>query len=157
MNWDIVRDKEQAGSTYQDVHSPLSRLHQARLNDSFIQLTSLCAGAWRADGETRERTVKSKIQYFWHKSGDTDDVYIGFGTLSHRGTAVAQWLRYYATNRKVADSIPDGVIGNFHWHNPSDRTMVPGVDSVSNRNQYQDYFVWGKRGRCVRLTTLPPS
>jgi len=122
MNWDIVRDKEQAGSTYQDVHSPLSRLHQARLNDSFIQLTSLCAGAWRADGETRERTVKSKIQYFWHKSGDTDDVYIGFGTLSHRGTAVAQWLRYCATNRKVADSIPDGVIGNFHWHNPSDRT-----------------------------------
>jgi hypothetical protein len=28
--------------------------------------------------------------------------------------AVAQWLSYYATNRKVADSIPDGVIGIFH-------------------------------------------
>jgi hypothetical protein len=27
---------------------------------------------------------------------------------------VAQWLRYCATNRKVADSIPDGVIGIFH-------------------------------------------
>ena len=27
------------------------------------------------------------------------------------GTAVAQWLRCYATNRKVAGSIPDGVIG----------------------------------------------
>jgi hypothetical protein len=26
------------------------------------------------------------------------------------GTAVAQWLRYCATNRKVAGSIPDGVI-----------------------------------------------
>jgi hypothetical protein len=39
---------------------------------------------------------------------------------------VAQWLRYCATNRKVAGSIPDGVIGIFHWHNASDRTMALG-------------------------------
>jgi len=31
-----------------------------------------------------------------------------------------------ATNRSVAGSIPDGVIGIFHWHNPSDRTMTLG-------------------------------
>jgi hypothetical protein len=37
---------------------------------------------------------------------------------------VAQLLRYCATNRKVAGLIPDGVNGIFHWHNPSDRTMV---------------------------------
>jgi hypothetical protein len=30
------------------------------------------------------------------------------------GIAVAQWLRYCATNRKVAGSIPDGVIEIFH-------------------------------------------
>ena len=30
------------------------------------------------------------------------------------GTSVAQWLRCCATNRKVAGSIPDGVIGMFH-------------------------------------------
>ena len=30
------------------------------------------------------------------------------------GTVVAQWLRCRATNRKVAGSIPDGVIGIFH-------------------------------------------
>jgi len=29
------------------------------------------------------------------------------------GTAVAQWLRFCATNRKVGGSIPDGVIGIF--------------------------------------------
>jgi hypothetical protein len=39
---------------------------------------------------------------------------------------VAQWFRYCATNRKVAGSIPDGIIGIFHWHNPSDRTMALG-------------------------------
>jgi len=31
---------------------------------------------------------------------------------SCQGTAVAQWLRCCAINRKVAGSIPDGVIGN---------------------------------------------
>jgi hypothetical protein len=34
--------------------------------------------------------------------------------MNSLGTAVAQWLRYCATNRKVAGSIPDGVIGIFH-------------------------------------------
>ena len=40
------------------------------------------------------------------------------------GTTVAQWLRRCATNQMVAVSIPAGVIGIFHWHNPSDRTMA---------------------------------
>jgi hypothetical protein len=31
-----------------------------------------------------------------------------------RGTAAAQWLRCCATNRMVAGSIPDDVIGIFH-------------------------------------------
>jgi len=29
----------------------------------------------------------------------------------------------------------------------------PGVDSASHRNEYQEYFLGGKGGRCVRLTT----
>jgi len=28
----------------------------------------------------------------------------------------------------------------------------PGVDSASNINEYQEYFLGGKGGRCVRLT-----
>jgi len=35
--------------------------------------------------------------------------------------------------------------------------MTPGVDSASNRNEYQVYFLGGKCDRFVRLTTLPPS
>ena len=30
----------------------------------------------------------------------------------------------------------------------------PGVDSASNRNEYQEHFLRGKCGRCVRLTTF---
>jgi hypothetical protein len=33
----------------------------------------------------------------------------------------------------------------------------PEFDSASNRNEYQEYFLRGKGGRCVGLTTLPPS
>ena len=55
-----------------------------------------------------------------------------------RGTAVAQWLRCFATNRKVAGSIPAGVNGFFIDINPSDRTTALGstqpLTDRSNRN-----------------------
>jgi hypothetical protein len=35
-------------------------------------------------------------------------------------------VKVCATNLKVASLIPDGVIGFFRWHNPSDRTMALG-------------------------------
>jgi hypothetical protein len=48
------------------------------------------------------------------------------------------WLRHCATNWKVASSIPDDVIGIFHWHNPSDCTMALGsvrnLTEMSTRN-----------------------
>ena len=65
-------------------------------------------------------------------------------------------MRHCATSRKVAGSIPDGVNGFFHSRNPSGRTMAPGstqpLTEMSTRN-----ISWGKGGRCVGLTTLPPS
>ena len=42
------------------------------------------------------------------------------------GTAVAQWLRCCATNRKVPGSIPDGVFEIFYCLNLSDRTKAVG-------------------------------
>jgi len=60
------------------------------------------------------------------------------------GRAVTQWLRCCATNRKVAGLITYGVIGIFHWHNPSDRTMALGstqpVTEMSTR-----IISWGWR------------
>jgi hypothetical protein len=41
------------------------------------------------------------------------------------GTRWHSWLRHCATSRKVAVSIPNGVIGIFHWLNPSGRNMAP--------------------------------
>ena len=47
-------------------------------------------------------------------------------------------MRRCATCRKVMGSIPDGVTGIFHWHNPSSRTMALGLTQplteLSTRN-----------------------
>jgi hypothetical protein len=72
-----------------------------------------------------------------------------------RWTAVAQWLRYCATNQKVAGSMPDCVMEFFIDINP-DRTMALG--STQSLTEMSTRCVsCGKCGRCVRLTTLPPS
>jgi len=48
-------------------------------------------------------------------------------------------LRHCVISRKVASSIPDG----------------PRAATASNRIEYQEYFLGGKGGRCVGLTSLP--
>jgi len=40
------------------------------------------------------------------------------------GTRWRSWLRHCAASRKVAGSIPDAVIGIFHWHNTSGGTVA---------------------------------
>jgi len=54
------------------------------------------------------------------------------------GTLWRSWLRHCATNRKVAGSIPNSLIGIFHWHNPSGRTIALGLTQplteMSTRN-----------------------
>ena len=61
--------------------------------------------------------------------------------LSAVGTVVAQWLRCCATNRKVRGSISTGVSGFFIDIKSFRSHYGPGVDSASNRNEYQEYFL----------------
>ena len=58
-----------------------------------------------------------------------------------RGTAVAQWLRCWATNQKVAGSIPAGVSGIFIDIKSFRSHYGFGVESDSNRNEYQKYLL----------------
>ena len=84
-------------------------------------------------------------------------LYFIYSTAIQLRTAVAQWLRCCATNRKVAGSIPAGVSGFFMDIKSFRSRYVSGVDSASNRNEYQEHFLGGKR-RPVRkadnLTTI---
>ena len=60
---------------------------------------------------------------------------ISFPSVPRLETALAQCLRCCATNRKVAGSIPFGVIKSFRSH------YDPGIDAASNRNEYQEHFL----------------
>ena len=73
-----------------------------------------------------------------------------------KATQLHSWLRHCATSRKVTGSISDGVIEILHWYNPSCLTM-PGVDSASNINEYQEFYLGGKGGQSLWLTTWPLS
>ena len=59
-------------------------------------------------------------------------------------------LRKWATRRKVARSILDGVIGIFDWRNPSSRIMTLGSTQPLIE-------IGGKGGQRLGLTTLPLS
>jgi len=54
---------------------------------------------------------------------------------------VAQWLRCCATNWKVAGLISDGANEFFIDIKYLRSHYGPGVDSASNRNEYQEYFL----------------
>ena len=57
------------------------------------------------------------------------------------GSLGVKRLRCCATNRKVAGSIPAGVSGFFTDIKFFQSHYVPGVDSASNRNEYQKHFL----------------
>ena len=63
---------------------------------------------------------------------------------------MAQLVEAVSYKPEVAGSIPDGVIGMFHWHNTSGCTMALGSTQLQTEMR-------GKGGRCVGLTNLPPS
>ena len=72
------------------------------------------------------------------------------------GTRCRIWLRHCATSRKISGSISNGVIGIFHWHNPSGSTIAFGLTQPLNRNEYQEYFLGVKVAvrRADNLTTF---
>jgi hypothetical protein len=77
----------------------------------------------------------SIVFVIWLQSNSTETCYdwiktLTYQTRAHGGTA--GW------GRKFAGSIPESVIGIFHWHNTSGRTMALGstepLKEMSTRN-----------------------
>jgi len=81
------------------------------------------------------------------------------------GTAVAQWLRCCVANRKVAGSIPTSISGIFIGIKFFRSHYGPRVESASNRNEYQEYFLgvkaagalWRNLGILTSWNLLDPS
>jgi len=100
-------------------------LHVSLLADGILRCVVDCS----QNGHTLDlRSVGSRIRPF------SDILWRALRFLA----CLLLWLRHCATNRKVACSIPDGVIGIFHWHNPFEHTMALGsslpLTEMSSRN-----------------------
>jgi hypothetical protein len=81
------------------------------------------------------------------------DVPISLFTSCKWGTRKRSWLRHYATNRKVAGSIPDKIIAFFYWPNPSSLIMA-----LNLLQKWVPGILLGVKGdRRVKLTTSPSS
>ena len=85
------------------------------------------------------RLIANKLQLLSEGHKIIFSNYAFYQTL--QGTMEAQWLRCCDTNRKVAGSIPDSVSGFFIDTKSFRSHYVPVVDSASNRNEYQEYFL----------------
>ena len=75
---------------------------------------------------------------------------INFGILS---SGILLMWPYHCSLFCSVISMMSGFTGIFHWLN----LYGPGIDSTSNRNKYQEYFLGDTCGRCIGLTTLSPS
>jgi len=81
---------------------------------------------------------------------------ICLGLHSARDTRWHSGLRHWAISYK-----PKGRVFDSRWNDWNfslihffRRYYGPGVDSASNRNDYQEYFLGGKGNRCVGLITF---
>jgi hypothetical protein len=87
----------------------------------FLALTDARTHVRTQEGK-REKPYLITIRWFIHRK------------TRERGNVVwRSWLRHYATNRKVAGSIPDEVIGFFQLTSSFQAHCGPGVDSASYR------------------------
>ena len=98
--------------------------------------------ALTASSEKRARSLFNFIHWLYqihrHQKSPTSFAANCKQKLIQWGTRWRSWLRHCATSRKVAGSIPDGVTGIFHWHNPSGCTVALGLTQplteMSTRN-----------------------
>jgi hypothetical protein len=81
-------------------------------------------------------------------------------TICTVGYKVAQWLRHYAINKKIAGSKPDELIKfyqfaySFQPHYALE--IVQPLTVMKNRERHKCF--WGlEHGRCVRPISSPPS
>ena len=100
------------------------------------QLLVSMPGHWNLSWKVRMMLLKLLIMKGCNLR--TSTLYITICTRFYRAMRWRSWLRHCTASRKVADSIPDGVIGIFHWHNPYSRTMALGLiqplTEMSTRN-----------------------
>jgi hypothetical protein len=141
-----------SGLTFQKVHLIFKVLHFPHT----VYLCGLC------DSDSKQWLysinwlvfIMDTVCLLWARNRICKDskLIVGFPGLRRlwwhlEGTRWRSWLRHCSTSRKVVGLIPDGVIGIFHFRNPSSRTMALGstqpLTEMSTRS-----ISWGVKAAC---------
>jgi hypothetical protein len=120
-----------------------TRTH-AEGNRKILQFFYIWWNSWPAKVRLQDQTI-CRVRFsvlWWTHSCTIRDGAVGWGTALQAGKS---WVRFTMVSLEFFFVI------SFRSH------YGPGIDSACNRNEYQEYFLGGKCGRCVWLTTLPPS
>jgi hypothetical protein len=84
----------------------------------------------------KKKAATNELKHEEIESADTCEYVEVIASIS--GVEVIIWLSHCATNRKVASSIPDGVMGIFYWYSLSVLTVALGstqpLTEMSARN-----------------------
>ena len=115
--------------------------------------TSSCAVGWGSAlqaGRSRVRFLVVSLEFFTNKILPSALWLWGRLSLASRDKQLRSWLRHWATSRKVSGSISGGVIGIFHWQNPSVRPVTvwstQPLTEMSTRNISEGLKVPGEYG-----------
>jgi len=115
-------------------HSYLVKIYNVGINGEFSPVLQVLAlQAIFKEG------IELVNQLLYHETCLTHSSACLLCVSSGGGTRWHSWLRHCATSRKVTGSIPYGVNGIFHWHNPSGHTvtlgLTPSLTEMSTRNR----------------------
>jgi hypothetical protein len=121
--------------SYQCSVFPL-RLSSVVINISFAEIPVGSIGV--RDRVAVFKTLDLYVQCYVYHTAYFHYYWRTISVMNHNRHMSLNWLRHYATSRKVAGSNPDGVIIFLNWPNPSSRTMAPGstqlLTEMSTRN-----------------------
>ena len=108
---------------------------------------------WQTVRHRNSTYINTRMTGLLHEIGITCLLNITARCVTAVPTCAKEKLCVPKSSRKVAGSIPDGVIGIFHWHNPSGRTIALGLTQplteMSTRN-----ISWGADNLTIFMCRL---
>ena len=93
--------------------------------------------SWSNDHHAGRDPVRTKIVVD-NKIIEQVNLFNSLGNIGDRGSTVVRVLCYKSEGRWFDPSWCHWI---FHWHKSFRLLYGPGVDSASNRNEYQKYFL----------------
>ena len=121
-------------------------------NAQISQETNIHAsGGTRTHNSSKRAAADPRLRSRCHY--DQRLLYIRIGILSHNEFRTVVMIDISPNTYSIDVSIAAGVSWFFIDTKSFRSHYGSGVDSAFNRNEYQDYFLGGKGGRCLRLTT----